>query len=515
MLEKDWVGLQAERASRRHYPWGKVGCDVIGYLGSMDQMQYLRIAHELNTLEEYLTARERHENPFLPEGFKSPEEVCSRFVELQEKAYTMNDLIGKSGVEATYEEALRGYCGKHIYEIDTKGNRLQELPGSRKTLPGKKITLTLSAELQDFSEKLLASIEGSRVDGEEGQLDEKWMRGGAVVAMLPKTGEIVAFASYPRFDPNDFIPTRDLQLKQEKELAIQKWLENEGYLSAIWDGKLPVEREYFSFVKGKYIEEKLPLTWERYLQSILPAKGALNDAMDHICDLRTALQIQEAGIYHPALKEISSEDDRLLVLDLCHIIVPPELFERELIPLLGHTSLSEHRSDQQKAQQLLGKIKEEVQELFYDYDFTDWRNEHFKTYLKEKRHEEKKQKKYARPYTDYLDRTERKMFYAFWDAYKSVFLYTTLTGQVPISLEQHPQLRPYFAYLKDFYQIGDTTGASLKRKMEELSMPLGVAYLKTLRSFDDLTAPLQGKYPRLRSQHGKQVEKHLASAFYP
>ena len=55
----------------------------------------------------------------------------------------MNDLIGKSGVEAYYEEALRGYYGKHIYEIDTKGNCLQEIPGSRPPLPGKKITLTI------------------------------------------------------------------------------------------------------------------------------------------------------------------------------------------------------------------------------------------------------------------------------------------------------------------------------------------------------------------------------------
>ena len=139
MLEKDWLGLQAERVSRRHYPFGKVGCDVIGYLGTIDPMKYLQIAHELNTLEDYLTAREMNENPFLPEGFKTPEEVYHRFVELQEKAYTMNDLIGKSGVEASYEEALRGYYGKHIYEIDIKGNCLQELSGSRPALPGKRL----------------------------------------------------------------------------------------------------------------------------------------------------------------------------------------------------------------------------------------------------------------------------------------------------------------------------------------------------------------------------------------
>jgi cell division protein FtsI/penicillin-binding protein 2 len=512
MLEKDWLGLQTERVSRRHYPLGKVGCAVIGYLGPIDPMKYLQIAHEINTLEDYLTSRQRNENPFLPEGFHSPEEVYQRFIELQEKAYTMNDLIGKSGVEAAYEEALRGYYGKRVYEIDTKGTRLQELAGSRESLSGKKITLTLSAELQDFAEKLLSSIEGSRP---EGQLDETWMRGGAVVAMVPQTGEIVALASYPLFDPNDFIPTRDADLKKEKEFAVRKWLENEGYLSAIWDGKRHVEREYFSFIKGEYIEEKIPLTWEKYLQAVLPKNGPLHVVMQRIGDIRSALQIQEIGIHHPVLKELL-EDDRLLIMDLCHLIAPQELFELELIPVLGHLSLGEHRLDQQHAMQLLGQIKEEVQELFYDFDFSDWRNEYFKEYLKTKRQEEKSQKRYARPYTDYLDSVEKKFFSAFWDAYKSFFLYTTLTGQVPISLEEHPQLQPYFAYLKDFHQAKISQEASsLKQKLGKLTMPLSVAYLKTLRSFDDLTAPLQGKYTNLRTHEGEPLEKDLASAFYP
>ena len=426
----------------------------------------------------------------------------------------MNDLIGKSGVEGSYEEALRGYYGKHIYEIDTKGNCLQELPGSRASLPGKKITLTISAQLQDYAEKLLGSIEGSR---EDGALDETWMRGGAVVAMIPKTGEIVALASYPRFDPNDFIPARDPDLKKEKDLAVKKWLENEGYLSAIWDGKRMIEREYFSFIKDQYIEEKMALTWEKYLQAILPKNGPLLSVMSLIGDLRTALQIQEHGIYHPHLLELV-EDDRLLVLDLCHLIAPQELFELEIVPVLGHLSLADHRLDEQLGVQLLAQVREEVQELFADFDFTDWRRDHFKEYLKNKRLEEKQQKKYARPYTVYLDRIEQKMFRAFWDAYRSVFLYTALTGQIPITLKDHPQLQPYFDYLKEFHASKVTIGTQmtiLQQRLDGLPMHQGVAYLKTLRSFEDLTAPLQGNYTNLRKHAGEHLEKDLASAFYP
>jgi cell division protein FtsI/penicillin-binding protein 2 len=511
MLEKEWLGLQAQRASRRTYPLGKVGCDVIGYLGTMDQAQYFRIAHELHSLEDYLMARERNENPFLPEGFNTPEDVYARFLELQEKAYTMNDLVGKNGVEAFYEEDLRGYYGKRIYEIDIKGNCLQELPGSRKALSGKKVTLTISAELQDFSEKLLASIEGPR--GEDGTLDENWMRGGAVVAMLPKTGEIVALASYPRFDPNDFIPTRDLDVKKEKEFAVRKWLENEGYIGAIWDGRRQIEREYFSFTQGKYIEEKLPLTWDRYLQAILPAKGALKNVMGRIANLNLAVQIQETGIFHPVLREIPSDDDRLLALDLCHLIAPKELFHPELISVMGAVPLTEYHADRQLAMQVLSQVKEEVQELFYDYDFTAWRALHFKEYLKEKREEERKHKRYAKPYTDYLDGVERKLFGAFWDAYKSIFLYTALTGKMPIVLEDHPQLRPYFAYLKQFPR--QKTDTPILQKLKNLSTAIGVAYLTTFRSYEDLKEPLQNQYPNLRFTLGKQLERHLAAAFYP
>lgn len=511
MLEKDWLGLEAQQASRRTYPLGKVGCDVIGYLGQMDQNRYYQIAHELHTLEDYLISREQNENPFLPEGFNNPEEVYARFLELQEKAYTMNDLVGKNGVEAFYEEDLRGYFGKHIYEIDTKGNLIQELPGSRKAISGKKLTLTISAELQDYAEKLLAAIEGPQQ--ENGVLDEKWMRGGAVVAMIPQSGEVVAMASYPRYDPNDYIPSRDPVAKKEKEFSVRKWLENEGYIGAIWDGRRPIEREYYSFVKGRYVEESLPLTWERYLQAILPEKGPLKSVMQQINTLRLALQVQEHGIYHPLLKEIKAEDDRRLVVDLCHLTAPKELFNSEMSDAIENITLNEYHTDRQQAIGFLASLKEEVEQLFHNWDFLKWRSVHFKEYLKEKRAEEKAHKRYARPYTEYLEKVERKLFQAFWDTYKPFFLYTALTGRIPVSLQEYQQLEPYFLFLESYSQL--RKNSSVEQKLKMLSIPLGVAYLKTFRSFEELETPLQNQYPNLRFIKGKQLEKHLAAAFYP
>jgi cell division protein FtsI/penicillin-binding protein 2 len=515
-LEKDWLGLQVERTCRREYPLGKIAGDVIGYLGPIDSARYLKIAHELNSLEDYLVARQEGEARFLPEGFDSPEEVVQRYFDLQEKAYTMNDLVGKSGVEASYEQQLRGYVGKHIYEVDVKGNVLRELEGSRSAIPGKKITLSLSAELQNFAEQILASNEGSRLDKLDGGINEKWMRGSAVVAMIPKTGEIVALASYPRYDPNDFIPSRDPETRREKEFAVKQWLESEDYLGEIWDGKRALKREYFSFVQGRYLEEALPLTWHRYLEAILPGRSALKNAMLQIQDLRLALQVQEVGIYHPLLREIKLEQDKFLAIDLCRLVAPLKLFSPELAHEVGGQLLADYFLTRQEAMRLLARMKEELHELFHDTDFHGWREAHFKEYLKEMRQQEKAGHRYAKPYTDYLDRVEKKLWGKFWEAYKPVFLYIALTGRIPIVTSDYPHLSPYIHILKDrYFPLLQTAHPRLHEKLQTLSAPHGVSYLKTLRGFDELDGPLERRYPYVRSLRGKSQEKHLAAAFYP
>lgn len=515
-IEKDWIGLQIERVSRREYPLGKIGGDVIGYLGNIDSERYLKIAHELHALEDYLLAKQDGESCFLPEGFDSPEEVLQRYFDLQEKAYSMNDLVGKSGVEASYEEDLRGYVGKHIYEVDPKGNFVRELEGSRSAVPGKKITLTLSAELQMFAEQLIAANEGSRLDKEDSGVNAKWMRGSAVVAMIPKTGEIVALASYPRYNPNDFIPSRDPDAKREKEYAVKQWLENEDYLADIWDGKRPLKREYFSFIKGQYLEETLPLSWPTYLNAVLPEATPLKTALLQVKDVQIALDVQDLGIAHPLLQTIQNEKDKYLAVDLCHLVTPRELFSPELIQEVGSQSLSEYFATRQEGMRLLARMKEEMRELFYDNDFNAWRDSHFKEYLKEMRAKEKREKKYAKPYTDYLDRVEKKLWGKFWEVYKPVFLYTALTGRIPIILENYPHLTPYFCILKETYfprMQGDNP--LLQTKLSHLSTSLGVAYLKTLRSFDELVSPLAQQYPYVKALQGQSNEKHLALAFYP
>lgn len=518
MMEKDFLGLQTQRVAKRFYPQGKIGCDVLGYLGTISREKYDRIAEEMQTLEAYLKKREQNENPFLPPGFSSPVEVRDRLLALQEKSYSLNDLVGQAGVEKFYEEELRGLHGKKIYEIDTKGNLLRELPGSKEPLAGRKLNLTISAELQAFAEQLLSAHETSSDPNVNG-LHEKWMRGGAIVAMDPNTGEVLALASYPRFDPNDFISTsREIPIKKQKEQAIQRWLESEAYIGQIWDGKRGLEKETFSFSTGKYQEEKIWLSWPLFLSTILPEKGALCASMEKITDLKTAVEVQVYGISHPYILSINQPEDRMLALDLCSLAAPQELFSANLIQSIGHHTLASHFLHKQTALRLLSLIKTHIQELYHDYDFAEWRKLHFKAYLKRKRKQEKEEKKYAKPYTDYLDAAEKRMFQVFWQNYSALFLYTVLSGTSPISLEENPQIYPYFAYLKGIsLSVSDQEKmvGPLKVTLSQLSIETGLAYLKTFRSFQQLTKPLRITYPTLRPSKEGLIEKHLASGFYP
>lgn len=100
--------------------------------------------------------------------------------------YKSGDLIGKQGIEQEYEEVLRGIKGVKYYQKD----RFNRIIGSYKdgkydTIPiqGKDLTLTLDAELQKYGEELMVN------------------KRGGIVAIEPKTGEILALISAPTYDP--------------------------------------------------------------------------------------------------------------------------------------------------------------------------------------------------------------------------------------------------------------------------------------------------------------------------
>jgi len=104
--------------------------------------------------------------------------------------YQMGDYIGKSGLESEYEEILRGRKGIHFMLVDVH-NRVQGNfdNGRYDTIPepGRKLTTTIDAGLQQYGEQLLAHKRGS------------------IVAIEPATGEILALISSPGYDPNELV----------------------------------------------------------------------------------------------------------------------------------------------------------------------------------------------------------------------------------------------------------------------------------------------------------------------
>ncbi len=108
--------------------------------------------------------------------------------ELSEKKfseYNMTDWIGKSGIEYTYEEQLRGVNGKKLMEVDAAGNEVRTL-GQTDPISGQDMTLTVDAALQQATYEAMKKIER-----------------GAVVVSTPQ-GEILALVSVPSYDPNLF-----------------------------------------------------------------------------------------------------------------------------------------------------------------------------------------------------------------------------------------------------------------------------------------------------------------------
>ena len=111
----------------------------------------------------------------------------------EKQGYTMNDTIGKTGLERALEEYLHGTAGSRTMETDLgSGAALEDEANSSAPQPGDNVITTIDLELQAVAEESLANY----VSG--------YQRGGAAVALDPNTGEVLAMASYPTYDRENF-----------------------------------------------------------------------------------------------------------------------------------------------------------------------------------------------------------------------------------------------------------------------------------------------------------------------
>ncbi len=139
-------GVRLEGEAVRNYPNGDLAAHVIGYTGEITQ--------------EELEAR-------------------------ADQNYRMGDVIGQLGVEAAFESQLRGQWGGQQVEVDS-GGRVIRILGNREAVSGNDVRLTIDLDLQRAAEAAL----GNRM--------------GAIVAIDPRNGEVLAMVSRPAFDPNLF-----------------------------------------------------------------------------------------------------------------------------------------------------------------------------------------------------------------------------------------------------------------------------------------------------------------------
>ena len=116
--------------------------------------------------------------------------------------YDQNDIIGKTGIEALFEEYLRGKKGIKQIDMAVDGTITAEIT-EEEAIAGSDIVLTIDSKLQKITEQALKdNIEKIRTGGFGKVYDAK---GGSAVVMNVKTGEVLAMASYPDYNPQSFV----------------------------------------------------------------------------------------------------------------------------------------------------------------------------------------------------------------------------------------------------------------------------------------------------------------------
>ena len=464
MLEKDFPGLISERIPKRYYPHGKSLCHVLGYLQPMPYTEYQSIIQELHHLEDEIENIE-----FNPETdtFSSLSELKQRFYELQQRAYTINDYVGALGVEATFEDVLRGYYGKRINFTDARGNFVREMSGCTSPTAGKRLLLSLSLELQQYAEDLLAKSETlrskkQRKGGQKVMAKEPWIRGGAIVAIDPKNGQVIACASYPRYDPNDFLKSNKRYFSEPYSNDVLRWIESEDYYKKVWEQKLPLQKELFDFTTNTVKEEKVYLTWNMFLETILPHESPVFEKINQTRNIKDVLEFQKAfakaleenplhsGLHlinamYPApnsievptstiynklpslssstksildkwFRSIQSNQEKLLLLDLSRLVVDHKRISLQLESYFSNLTIEKFRTLETKMIHFIEEALDFAKREFSSSVFDRWRKTCEKDFLQQCRLEEKERGVYPKPFCDLLDKKKRELFSIYWDS---------------------------------------------------------------------------------------------------
>jgi penicillin-binding protein 2 len=138
------------------------------------------------------------------------------YSEKKAEGYSLNDLIGKTGIEYKVESFLRGKNGLRQLEVDTNGRLTSELSGIP-ALSGSEVILTIDSKLQKVAMKSLEDrINSIKTEGGRNNFGDAFA--GAAVAMDVNSGEVLALASYPSYDPSVFLAGADDYESQKRKI---------------------------------------------------------------------------------------------------------------------------------------------------------------------------------------------------------------------------------------------------------------------------------------------------------
>jgi penicillin-binding protein 2 len=156
----DLPGLDIEIESIRDYPTGSLTADIIGFLGPISAAE-----------EEYYLDRN-----FVPN----------------------RDKVGYAGIERYFQSYLSGRNGRRLVEVDVGGQVINDVIPPIDPAPGLNLRLTIDSRLQNAAESILTR----EIDEWNAYYGEMRMNSGVVIALNPKTGEVLAMVSFPSYENN-------------------------------------------------------------------------------------------------------------------------------------------------------------------------------------------------------------------------------------------------------------------------------------------------------------------------
>ncbi len=173
-----FAGVSVEQRVLRSYPYGDLAAHVLGYVGALTAAEH--------------QAENARIDPSLPDA----------------KTYQLSDEIGKVGIERVFESELRGVPGRRVLEVNARNEIVGERHDLRRDpIPGNDVHLTIDLDIQRLVERQLRSAldDVRNRDAPEGYGGPKFnASAGAAVVLDPRDGSIVAMASFPSYNPEDF-----------------------------------------------------------------------------------------------------------------------------------------------------------------------------------------------------------------------------------------------------------------------------------------------------------------------